>query len=177
MCVIVARCGTPTGFASSVIDLTRGGIPMNRALPRAIIYNAFSVVSPREDGESLGAVRIWGFSSSWLSAWFGAFRVSWLSCSRLSPLDNPPAANVNRIVPVQPWRLSRPNAQGIRGGRISQAQESRPTEVFRPLVRLRACRERKQGLSGCSCLGHASRSPTGLPMSPSARGHVQRLAG
>ena len=49
--------------------------------------------------------------------------------------------------------------------------------VFRPLVRLRAYREREQGLSSCCCLGHAFHSPTGLRMSPSARGHVQRLAG
>ena len=51
MCVIVARCGTLTGFASSVINPTRGGVPMTRALPRAIIFNAFSVDSSREDDD------------------------------------------------------------------------------------------------------------------------------
>ena len=47
--VIIARCGTLTGFASSVIDITRGGVPRTRALPRAIIFNAFSVNSSDED--------------------------------------------------------------------------------------------------------------------------------
>ncbi len=49
MRVIVARCGTLTGFVLSVIDITPGWRSPKAVLPRAMIFNAFSVDSSQGD--------------------------------------------------------------------------------------------------------------------------------
>ena len=51
----VALCGTPSGFALWGMDLTRGGVPMTRDLPRATFCNAFSVdLSGETSCDSIG---------------------------------------------------------------------------------------------------------------------------